>query len=254
MTFIEKIVAYMRSSGYVLFEQPGELNVVYIEGVNADGSDNSDAWDRFNDRRIVFDFVPKPFSGDDGNELKIIYTVNEPRILHNSECTTEPGRAPTFSLAALRRGGIFRIAFGQYLECWKMGFHKGNPAHPALCQIKGSKIHGFRDRNRDGKRTGDKIDVGSGINQHSTRPGFAGLLVGFFSEGCLVARHWADHIRFIELMKTDVRYQADASFKFSATVIPGDAMNRMFASCTKSCSPGDWKPGGRCDLNGCYHT
>lgn len=211
MTFIEKIVAYMTRKGYVLFRQPGELNIVYIEGVNLDGSDNRDDWDRFNDVRVVFDFM------DD-----------RPRLLYTAQATTEPGKAPTFTLAAIRRGGIFRIGFGQFMECWQDGFHKGRPDHPGLIQIKGSPVWGYRDRNKDGKRTGDRIDIGVGVNHHGTKPGFTGKLVAFFSEGCLVARHWADHIKFVFLYRQDVRFQADKRFKFSATIIAGDDLNRAF--------------------------
>lgn len=219
MTFIDKIVSYMRHEGYTIFDKPGELNIVYVEGATETGEDNADEWDRFNDRRIVFRFetLDAPYRFD-----------LMPVILHNSECTTEPGKSPTFSLAALKRGGIFRIAFGQYLECWKMGFHKSNPSHPALVQIKGAKIFGYRDRNRDGKRTGDPISIGSGINQHGTKPGFVGQIVGFFSEGCLVARYWSDHLEFMRIVSMDSRYKSDPNFKFTATVIAADAMNKMF--------------------------
>lgn len=204
----------MAHKGYPIDETPGHLNVVYIEGVNADGSNNSDEWNRFNDRRIVFKYLAGMPIG-----------VMVPEIIYNAECTTEPGYKPTLTLAALKRGGIFRIAFGHYAECWQMGFHKGAIWHPALIQVKGSQIFGHRDKNGDGKRTGDQISLGSGINQHGTRPGFTGQLVNFFSEGCLVARHWADQQKFIELMKTDARYILYPEFRFSATVIPGDTMN-----------------------------
>lgn len=226
MTFIDKITAYMRHEGYTIYDNPGELNIVYVEGATETGQDNADEWDRYNDRRIVFTFE---------NEMVLpmhmtdpISYYKKPVILYNKECTTEPGKSPTFSLAAIKRGGIFRIAFGQYLECWKMGFHKSNPAHPALVQIKGAKIFGYRDRNRDGKRTGDPISIGSGINQHGTKPGFIGQIVGFFSEGCLVARYWSDHLEFMRIVSMDSRYKSDPNFKFTATVIPADAMNKMF--------------------------
>lgn len=223
MTFIEKITAYMEYKGYTIFDKPGELNIVYVEGATETGEDNDDEWDRYNDRRIVFT-IQTATVGSGRFQAKMII----PTIIYNKECTTEPGKSPTFSLAAIKRGGIFRIAFGQYLECWKMGFHKSNPAHPALVQIKGAKIFGYRDRNRDGKRTGDPISIGSGINQHGTKPGFIGQIVGFFSEGCLVARYWSDHLEFIRIVSMDSRYKADPNFKFTATVIPADEMNKMF--------------------------
>lgn len=212
MTLLDKITAYMTEKNYVIFTNPGELNIVYIEGVNADGSDNDDAADKWNDRRIVFDYP-------DGQT---------PRMLHNSPCTTEPGKAPTFSLRAMKRGGVFRIAFGQYLEAWIMDFHKGNPNHPALVQAPECWIVGYRDKNKDGKRTGDTTYKTKGINQHGTRPGFFGFSVGFFSEGCLVGRLWTAHMAFMYLVRSDIRYLENKKFRFTSTVIAGDKMNEMF--------------------------
>ena len=214
MELIEKIIAWMKSENFIIFKNPGELNIVYIEGVNEDGSDNNDAWDRWNDRRIVFEFDE----------------AGKPKIIYNKQATTEPGKRPTFSANALRNRGIFRIAFGQFVGCWRMGFHKGRPDHPCLRQIPGMQINGYRDANKDGRRTGDLVSSGVGINQHGTKPGFVGRIVDFFSEGCLTARFWSDHILFVRLCQTDTRYQGDKDFAFTTTVIPGDEMNKRFRS------------------------
>lgn len=211
MTLADRILAYMYQHECEIYRLPGQLNIVYLEGVNADGRPNADTWGAWNDRRIVFDFYE-----------------GQPRILHNSLATTEPGKAPTFAAAAMRLGGIFRIQFGQHLRCWKMGFHKGNKAHPALVQIPGAIITGYRDRNGDGKRTGDLLSKGFGINQHGTRPGFVSKFVGYYSIGCLVAQNWFNHLTFIGICKTDPRYIADPDFAFSATVIAGDELQKLF--------------------------
>lgn len=202
----------MRLKGYQVFTGPGELNIVYVEGVTVFGQNHPDDWNRFNDACFI-----------------VHYLDGVPQILFRATCTTEPGYKPTLTLAALKRGGIFRIMFGQYLECWQVGYHKGNKNHEALVQVEGSKIYGHRDKNRDGKRTGDKISVGTGINQHGTRPGFLGKLVDFFSEGCLVRRMWVDQIEFMSWVKSDVRYKAYGDlFRFSTTIIAGDDMNKRF--------------------------
>lgn len=54
MTFVERIIAYMELNGYQIFRGPDELNIVYVEGCNEDGSLNADEWDGWNDRRLVF--------------------------------------------------------------------------------------------------------------------------------------------------------------------------------------------------------
>ena len=45
------IVAAMRRKGYVVDTQPGEINIVYVEGLNEDGTVNDDAADKWNDLR-----------------------------------------------------------------------------------------------------------------------------------------------------------------------------------------------------------
>ena len=204
----KRLLRYMRAKGYEIFTAPGELNIVYVEGINPDGSQNVDAPDVWNDLRCVVDFVGE-----------------EPRLLLAHVATTEPGQSATFSDSAKSRGGIARITFGQY-AAWRMGFHntrKNGKNHPALVQVMPLPVH--RDRNRDMKRTGDNIHLGYfGINQHSTRPGYTGGSVGTWSEGCLVGMLWSEHVQFIDLCRTDPRYIQDLTggFVFTTAVLPGD--------------------------------
>lgn len=202
----KRLLRYMRAKGYEIFTRPGELNIVYVEGMNPEGTQNVDAMDVWNDLRCVVDFV------DD-----------EPRLLIAHVATTEPGRAATFSTVAKSRGGVARIAFGQY-AAWRMAFHnvrKNGKNHPALVQVMPLPVH--RDKNRDMKRTGDNIHIGYfGINQHSTRPGYISGNVGTWSEGCLVGMLWDRHLEFIRLCRTDPRFVADPDFIFTSSVLPGN--------------------------------
>jgi len=209
MNLADKLLAYFIHKGYKYSTAPFTLNIAYIEGANQDGSANADKADGWNDRRILF-------------------TVNEGvcHIVMNVACTTEPGVSATNSTAAIARKGVARIAFGQY-TAWEMGFHKGRANHPALVQC--MPIPVYRDLNRDGKRTGDLIDYGSGINQHGTRPGKAPEIVGNWSEGCLVGQYWPNHIEFINRLKQDARYLADNDFIFTAAIIDGDAFASFIA-------------------------
>ncbi len=201
--YAQKLVAYMTRSGYQLFRQPGEINILYAEGANLDGSPNLDEHDRFNDLGLLLRF------NDSG----------EPEIIHRAVCTTEPGTLATFSAQALQLGGVARVQLTQYINCWQLGFHKSNPAHPALVQCAPMLVH--RDRNRDFKRTGDALMPARGINHHGTRPGYLAKAVGMFSLGCSVRLHWKEHLEFIELLRTDPRYVANPGFRFSATYLDG---------------------------------
>ena len=81
---LDKTIAYMRSKGQVIFENPAHQNIVYLEGVSVDGAENNDAPDKWNDLRMVFGF--------DNN--------GRPEIRHLAMATTEPGRYSTNSAAS----------------------------------------------------------------------------------------------------------------------------------------------------------
>jgi hypothetical protein len=196
----EKIVNAMLDKGMAFFRNQGEMNIVYVEGMNVDGSLNTDEFDKWNDLRLLIDHT--------GN------------VVHCARCTTEPGRLSTFDQAAKKRGGVARIAFGQY-AAWKYGFHQGKQQHPALVQCATIPVH--RDFNRDGIRTGDpvRMDV-RGLNQHSTSPSYKGGNVGNWSAGCLVGSDWSQHLEFIRLLRTDPRFVADQNFIFTTAILAGD--------------------------------
>lgn len=205
---INKVISYMISRNYTVNTEEGYINIVYLEGVSLDGSLNSDLANQWNDLRILFKYVN-----------------GEPIVIHAVSATTEPGFKPTVKPS--NKKGVARIAFAQY-TAWKMGYHKiskyGNK-HPALVQCRSVAVH--RDFNKDGKRTGDRLDVGMfGINQHSTREGYKGTTVEDWSEGCLVGKDWNQHLEFLRLLKTDSRYQLDNEFIFTTAIIPGDELGQ----------------------------
>ena len=205
---IRKLRIFMLSQAYKVFEQTGELNIIYLEGfeynaVTGKFSTNRDKFDEWNDLRLVVDF-------------------NSGKVLHNAVATTEPGRKATFEKKSLILGGVARIAFGQY-QAWQMGWHKFTQygkQHPALVQCSDIPVH--RDVNQDGKRTGDPVGIGRGINQHSTHERFNSKSIGGYSYGCLVGKKWQEHLTFLELLKTDIRYTKDEKYKFFTTIIAGD--------------------------------
>jgi hypothetical protein len=148
--FASRIVKYMQLRNYWIARLPGFLNIVYVEGANADGKPNADEFNKFNDRRIVIGI-------ENGT----------PTIKMNVLATTEPGKF--FTDNPMNPSGAARIAFGQY-KAWRVGIHRASAPsrHEALVQVGELSVH--RDLNKDGKRTSDRIDVGSGfaINQQWT--------------------------------------------------------------------------------------
>jgi len=196
----KRVLRYMDSKKYWIARSPNMYNIVYVEGMNADGTDFHDSANQWNDRRLVIRIRPG----------------GQPELIHNFDATTEPGIPVRSRPHPL---GIARIAFGQY-KSWKIGLHKGKQA--ALCQADHIRIH--RDKDANGFRTGDKIFIGSdfGINQHSTTVKTS--TVGDWSAGCLVGREWGEHLIFLGTVKSDVRHTLNANYRFVSTVIPGDEL------------------------------
>lgn len=191
----EKIIDYCKSKQYKLSEQDGTVNIIYIEGMNRDGSINDDSPNIFNDLRTIFD-----------SRLKCVAVW---------QGTTEPGRK--YTLNPLNRKGAARIAFGQYYA-WQVGWHKN---HEALAQT-GGKVLIHRDANKDFIRTGDDTEWGYfGINQHWGYD-LSTTNIGAASAGCLVGRTRDGHREFMEIVKKDARYLNNEDYVFSSIILPGD--------------------------------
>ena len=199
------ILNYMADKGYKIFEGPREYNIVYVEGMNANGSLNNDADNVFNDIRLVIEVIEGLPS-----------VVGGPWL-----ASTEPGRHWVDN--PMKPEGAARIQFGQY-DAWQVGTHTD---HEALIQT-GGPVTVHRDADRNGMRTGDKLDTGNfGINQHS---GYDNPVshVGKASAGCLISRTSRDHEEFMTLIKQDRRFEVDPTFIFTSTIIPGDELAKTF--------------------------
>jgi peptidoglycan hydrolase-like protein with peptidoglycan-binding domain len=196
-----RIVRAMQAKGVWIACHPDCLNIVYVEGMDEDGTPNQDVPNEFNDLRLVLQ----------------INRAGNPTIVESWEATTEPGKHFTL-IEKLDPRGAARIAFGQY-KAWSVGTHMaGRPsAHEALVQTAPIRVH--RDLNEDFERTGDQVFEGLfGVNQHW---GFdlPRSDVGRASAGCLVGRTKAGHRAFMQLCKADPRFTANNSYRFVTTVL-----------------------------------
>ena len=181
----------------------GAVNIVYIEGMNQDGTLNAD--------------IPNHW-----NDLRLLLTFNEAtgwQIAHNAIATTEPG--DYYTKNPTNKNGCARIAFGYHPPAWVRGFHKGT--QPALVQLRRVKIH--RDLNRDGLRNRFEPPFWSdpiGLNDHTTNKKFKGDLIGKFSAGCTVGKLYAEHMVFLGLTEKDVRIKPGETHLYDKWVLPGD--------------------------------
>jgi peptidoglycan hydrolase-like protein with peptidoglycan-binding domain len=199
--WIDRIIAYMQKKNYFICRHPDCKNIVYVEGVDADGTLNPQTPNVFEDLRVVFSIGP------DGKPLI------QPWI-----ATTEPGKP--YTMNPMNPKGAARIAFGQY-KSWAVGTHvgaSGNDPHEALIQC--APIDIYRDSKRDFKREGPTFTGIFGINQHwgYDQPKDD---VGTASAGCLVGEKRDGHRAFMAVIKSDARFHANNGYKFMTAVIPG---------------------------------
>ncbi|HEY9601916.1 MAG TPA: hypothetical protein V6C85_09920, partial [Allocoleopsis sp.] len=205
----EGIIAYCQEEGYQIDRGVGEKNIIYVEGMYPDGRLNDDAFNAWNDTRMVIEF----FDG-------------VPKIIGKWEATTEPGRY--YTMNPMNINGAARIKFGQY-KAWIVGTHLNS--HEALVQL-GGPVTVYRDLNKDGMRTGDRIDTGQfGVNQHwgGDSPQDD---IGRWSAGCLVGRTKDGHREFMKIIKSDPRYLKSKAYVFSSIVIPGDDLFKRYPPIT----------------------
>ena len=196
-----RIIKYMKDKGYYISQGVKQYNIVYIEGMNVDGSLNSDAPNYFNDRRMV---------------IQILDGV--PAIIGNWEATTKPGFYYTDN--PMNPSGAATIKLGQF-KAWVVGIHYGGGSDPHEALVQDAPITVYRDLNQDMQRVGDKTDTGIfDINQHW---GFdlPQDNISFGSAGCLVGRLRDGHREFMALIKQDRRYQLNKNYLYYTAVIYG---------------------------------
>ncbi|MGQ4649066.1 hypothetical protein [Lyngbya aestuarii] len=204
-TLAEKVVAYCQKKSYKIDKEPGHKNIIYIEGMNPDGTLNDNALNVWNDLRTVIEF-------QDG----------KPEIIGCWDATTQPGKYYTYT--PMNPKGAAMIAFGQY-TAWRVGMHLNK--HEALVQCGTVTVH--RDFNRSGTRDAkDSMDTGLfGINQHwgGDNPKSD---IGRWSAGCQVGRTKQGHRDFMAMIKSDPRYRANRNFMFTTTIIDGKDLLAQF--------------------------
>jgi hypothetical protein len=197
-----KIVKAMQKNNYWVARHPDCVNIVYVEGMDPDGSANDNRNNVFNDLRVVFH----------------VQENGVPVIVDRWDATTEPSRR--WTLRPMNPDGAFHIKFGQY-KAWIHGWHH---THEALVQA--GEIEGYRDPHKTFKRDFNYPVRGSNfaVNQHWGYD-LSHDDMGNSSAGCLVGRSTQGHRRFISIVLGDPRYKANPAYRFMTAVMPaGDVI------------------------------
>ena len=197
-----RIIKYMQLKGYQIAQGIQKYNIVYVEGMNSDGTLNDNDPDSFNDRRMV---------------IQILDGI--PAIIGNWEATTQPGSYYTENPMNPDKGAAI-IRLGQY-KSWQVGIHYGSGSDPHEALVQAATITVYRDANQDSQRTGDKTDTGLfDIDQHWGYD-LPYNNVYYASAGCLVGRTRNGHREFMSLIKKDRRYELNRNYIYYTTVISG---------------------------------
>lgn len=206
-TFAQRLIAYCQEKNYKIDQGVGEKNIIYVEGMYPDGTLNNDAFNAWNDARLVIEFKK-----------------GRPEIVGAWEATTEPGKY--YTQKPLNIAGAARIVFGQY-QAWQIGTLGQKDPQVALIQT-GGKVSVYRDLNQDGLRIGDSIETGLfGINQTGANDAPPND-IGIWSAGSLVGRTSDGHRQFIALCKQDSRYLKNSQYIFQTIVIAGDDLFKRY--------------------------
>src|SRR6266576_6099875 len=126
----QKIVQAMQSHGYRLDIGDDVMNIVYIEGMELDGTPNGN----------------RPNCWDDLRTLIRVHPSGQSELLFACEATTEPGVYWTEN--PMNPDGAFHIDLGQQ-TAWVPGSYHD---HPALVQAR--NLNGTRDSKRHYARDG----------------------------------------------------------------------------------------------------
>jgi hypothetical protein len=195
-----KIISAMQRSNYWIARHPQCFNIVYVEGMNPDGTPNDNAPNKFNALRTLVQVQPSGACKTAGLW----------------EATTQPSKYWTEH--PMDTKGAARIAFGQY-KSWAVGIHHAGTAsaHEALVQV--ADITVYRDSNKDYKREGPTYTGIFAVNQHWGYD-LPENDLGTSSAGCLVGRLRNGHRAFMRAVKSDPRHVANTNYRFMTAVFP----------------------------------
>jgi hypothetical protein len=192
--FAGNVVRAMQRGGYWINRHPDCFNIVYVEGMDVDGTPNQDRPNHFDSVRAL---------------IRVVDGV--PKIVGAWEATTEPSKYWTEH--PMNRLGAARIKFGQW-KAWNNGQYHG---FPALLQV--SDITVYRDIRQEYKRYDPTYTGNFGIHNHQGY-NYPRNDEGRSSAGCLVGRLNDGHREFMQLVQTDKRFVASNGYRFMVTVMP----------------------------------
>lgn len=185
---IDKLVKYMKSKKYNVYDQIGILNIVGMRR-----KDDGKVSNKFDDELYVF------YKNANGNWELMEYTI-----------TTVPGYSPKTTTLPDK---VAVLKIGQYVDQYKLDFHQGKKDH--LCLKRATSVVHRNDKPGSYNYNAG-TDTGSfGINIHrSSATGDANNVYNY-SEGCQVFKNINQFNQFISLCQKQSKDYNKASFTYT---------------------------------------
>jgi len=216
---VDKMIKYLKSQKYVVYEDPYRLNIVGLRNAQ---KDQGIVTNKFDDTCWVF------FKDDKG----------EWQLYDDYKVTTTPGFEPKSTELPTGPGnkGVAMLVYGQFQDKWKIGFHQNRtgkpggklkkdgsgslyPEHKCLREAVTTHIRhnaSGTNYNKPGEKTPETKAIG--INIHHA--GETGITTNVYSwsEGCVVFASKNQHDEFMQLCEQQVTKTNKG--RFTLAIIP----------------------------------
>jgi hypothetical protein len=185
---IDRLIRFMKSKGYVVYDKIGLLNIVGMRNKKGNTVTN-----KFDDSIKVF------YKNKNGNWDLFEYII-----------TTTPGFIPKTNKLP---SNVAILALGQYVDQYKLGKHLGREDHTCL---KNSVNVVHRNDREDLYNYKSKTQKGSfGINIHRSSKTGSSDNVNNWSEGCQVFKNVNQFNQFIKLCNNQVSLTSKSTFTYT---------------------------------------
>lgn len=214
---VAKMVKYLKSQKYTVYEDPYHLNIVGIRNAQ---KDKGVVTNKFDDTCWVF------YKDDKGKW----------QLFDDYKVTTTPGYEPgkTVLPNGPGNGGVAMLVYGQFIDKWKIGYHQNRtgktggktkkdgslaPEHKCLREATTSHVRntpsgtGYLIPGAKAPQTG-----AIGINIHHSNETGITTNVYNWSEGCQVFASKNQHLEFMDLCEQQVKKSSKGRFTY--TLIP----------------------------------
>jgi len=186
---IEKMIRFLRSKSYIVYEEKFILNII---GMRNPIKDKGTVTNKFDDKLFVF------FKNEKENWTLIKYNV-----------TVVPGFTKNTTTLEINRAVL---QLGQYQDQYKIGFHRDRQDHPCL-KYATSVVH-RNDQAGKYNYAARTEKGGFGINIHrSGNP--RGYNVNNWSEGCQVFELYSAWQQFMALCRRQEKISGKRSFTYT---------------------------------------